>query len=217
MFLQVNCTGFPSFLLERWLSEHAVGCTHNLGGCSVPPIELGQLVDGFRLDTKLCYGSTRGSEALRNALAEWYSRIDKENVLITTGTAEANFLVINALLGKNDEIIVTVPSYMQVHGIVQAIGAKTKELHLDKRNRFRLDLEQLKQMVSSKTKVIQFTNPNNPTGNKFSSDEVREISEIGEDAGSMFSLMRHSVGWSRTGSALLLLRESTKKEFLPAA
>jgi aspartate/methionine/tyrosine aminotransferase len=69
---------------------------------------------------------------------------------------------------------------MQVHGMAQAIGARTKELNLDERNGFRADLEQLQEIVSSKTKIIQLTNPNNPTGNKFSSDEVREICEIAE-------------------------------------
>jgi hypothetical protein len=133
-------------------------------------------------DTKLSYGSTKGSEAVRRAVSEWYS-VDKENVLITVGTAEANFLMTLALIKKDSEIVVENPSYMQIHGIAEAIGAKIKKFHLKEENEFRPDLEELKNLVSSKTTLIQITNPNNPTGAKLSSEEMRAICEIAEHAG----------------------------------
>ena len=52
-----------------------------------------------------------------------------DDVLITAGTAEANFLAINQLLQAGDEMIVDVPGWPQPQVLGEAIGAKVKRLH----------------------------------------------------------------------------------------
>lgn len=72
---------------------------------------------------------------------------------------------------------------MQIHGIAKAIGAKVKEFHLKEENCWSPDLDELKNAVGKKTRVISICNPNNPTGALLSEEVMREIVEIASDAG----------------------------------
>lgn len=167
------------FELERWLSFNGEQSEINLAGALNIPFKLQDVVDQIDFDAQVVYGNTQGSSQLRNMVAQLFSEQVKENmVLITAGTCEANYIIMNYLIEEGDEFITFLPTYMQNYGLADALGAKVNVCNLDPENNFRPDLKQLKQIVSPKTKAIHFTNPNNPTGSKFYQDEVEEICEI---------------------------------------
>src|SRR2546428_2942209 len=117
------------FEMERYQStwENTVG--FNLADSGVHPITLAALVDHSWIREVLAreqlgYGHTNGSEELRTTIAGLYHAAGPEHVLVTTGTAEANFLITWALLEPGDHTVVMLPNYMQIPALAGAWGAE---------------------------------------------------------------------------------------------
>jgi len=170
---------YEPFELERWLASKKG--QFNLSGLGPPPVRLSELMDPKELDDELLYGDTRGSEELRKLIASNYGGLSPENVLITTGTAEANYLTLTALLDHDDEAILIVPTYMQAYGLARGLGAQVKLIQMNEEDNNSIPLEQLKSAISAKTKMIFYTNPNNPTGSTTNEATVRAICEIASE------------------------------------
>ena len=71
------------------------------------------------LETELIYGYTTGTPMLREKIADLYTGADFDNVLATSGSAEANFVAVMTLLEPGDELIYMVPNYLQIRGIAR--------------------------------------------------------------------------------------------------
>lgn len=106
-----------------------------------------------------------------------------DDVLITAGAAEANFLAISQLVQPGDEMIVDVPGWPQPLVLGQAIGADVKRLHRHEDRGWRFEIEQLSDLISDRTKLIFLCNPNNPTGQVISEAELEAVVEIADRAG----------------------------------
>jgi hypothetical protein len=169
------------FGLERWLLHpHRFG----LGGAGITQLTLSQLTDGLDPDTLLTYGGvTNGSETIRARIADLYENVSEDDVLVTTGAAEANFLVMHSLLEAGDELIAFKPCYWQCIGIARSLGARVKLCDLIEEEAYRPDTEQLRDRITSQTKVISLVNPNNPTGAVISHEEMDTICEIADTVG----------------------------------
>jgi len=167
------------FKLERWLLRDS---EIDLGGGGVSKLALGDLVAGLDLNQRMKYGRTDGSEWLRGLVAEWYG-VEPGQVLITSGTSEANLLVNLSLLEPGDGYVTEVPMYEQTVGLARSLGCKIREFHLIEENEWRPDLEGLKEAVSEGTRIVFLDNPNNPTGALLEPAEMRAICEIAGDAG----------------------------------
>ncbi|NKB36270.1 MAG: aminotransferase class I/II-fold pyridoxal phosphate-dependent enzyme [Gammaproteobacteria bacterium] len=106
-----------------------------------------------------------------------------ENVLVTAGTAEANFLCLSQLVQPHDELIVDVPGWPQPLVLGEAIGAKVKTLTRDENRSWQIDLNQLSDLISNRTKLIFICNPNNPTGQILQKNELEEIIRLADKVG----------------------------------
>jgi aspartate/methionine/tyrosine aminotransferase len=84
-------------------------------------------------------------------------------------------------LNPDDEYVTECPLYQQSVGLAESLGCKVKQFPLDENNEWKPDLEQLQTIVTNKTKIISFNNPNNPTGALLTDQEMRVICEIAED------------------------------------
>jgi len=105
------------------------------------------------------------------------------DVLITAGTAEANFLAINQLVQAGDEMIVDVPGWPQPLVLAKAIGATLKTLPRDEARGWAPDLEQLADLITPKTRLIFICNPNNPTGHLLTGAELQQVVSMAERVG----------------------------------
>lgn len=106
-----------------------------------------------------------------------------KDVLITAGAAEANYLAIMQLVQPGDELVIETPGWPQAEVLGKAIGAKiTKVTRLESEG-WRLDLDRLAEAVTDKTKMIFITNPNNPTGDLLSADEMAQLVRIADRVG----------------------------------
>lgn len=173
---------FEPFELERWLSESRFKCDIDLSASVVTHFKYNELISENDLNMPIRIGPTNGYEALREEISKLYSGVvDAERVLVTHGAAESNFLVLNYLISSGDECIFLVPNYMQVWGILRAIGAKIKLVYLDEKTSYRPNIGEINELISKNTKAVIITNPNNPTGAKLPSNELRAICDIAED------------------------------------
>jgi aspartate/methionine/tyrosine aminotransferase len=166
------------FDLERWLLNP---CTYDLASAGIVKLRLKDITTEIDFDMVMSYGVTRGSDLIRQRIAELFSRADKDDVLVTSGTAEANLLALYRLLERGDEVLTMLPTYMQMIGLAKSLGARVRSCYLRENEGYTLDIEELKEEVTNKTKVICLVNPNNPTGSVISSTQMRAICEIAED------------------------------------
>lgn len=128
--------------------------------------------------TVLGYGQTNGSVPLRQTISNLYPGCNEENILVTNGSAEANFVACHTLLKAGDEVVMMVPNYMQIWGIVEEMGCRPGKFHLKEERGWKPDLDELESVMSNKTRMIALCNPNNPTGYVLTEEEMKTIVEI---------------------------------------
>ncbi len=174
-----------TFHMERTQSLYENEVRWNLSESGVSPLRVEELLEGDAgrsefLSTALKYPESNGSRLLRERIARFYPGAAAENVLVTTGTSEANYTALWGLLEKGDRAAVMLPSYLQAWGLARAYAGRADAYRLvEKRRglakRWVLDVDGLRRAVTKRTKVIMVTNPNNPTGAVLTEDEMDEI------------------------------------------
>ncbi|MFX0061499.1 MAG: aminotransferase class I/II-fold pyridoxal phosphate-dependent enzyme [Candidatus Hermodarchaeota archaeon] len=174
---------------------------YNLAESSVPDMVFGD----FDLDLKelpLSYTDHLGNPQLREQIAG--KHINPDHVLITTGAAGALFIIATSLLKPNDHVIILHPNYAANLETPRAIGCQIDYLRLSMKEQFKLDLNELEQMVQPNTRLVSLTFPQNPTGSMLDESELKEIISLVESKG-IFLLLDETY------------REMTPKTPLPIA
>jgi len=176
------------FTLERWQSiwENQVGI--NLSESGVHPLTVEELVtDPSELQRilrqPLGYPQTNGSEALRARVTELYPGATAQNVLMTSGCSEANFVAIWGLVEPGDDVVFMQPNYMQISGVAESIGATVTPLWLREASGWQVDASEVRQAITSRTKLVAVCNPNNPTGAVMSKDAMDAVCERAAEVG----------------------------------
>ena len=168
------------FQMERMQSTWENLVRYNLSESGVHPASIGELIPDASerealLKAELGYSQSNGTPELRRAIASLYPGADQDNVLVTVGTAEANFLIAWMLTEPGDEVVMMLPNYMQLWGLVRAFGAEIKPLPLIEELEWAPDLDALERSVSPRTKLIAVCNPNNPTGAILTDQEMERV------------------------------------------
>jgi hypothetical protein len=176
------------FAMERWQSTYETEVTYNLSESGVLPVTLASLVDHSWIREVMArqalgYGHTRGSPELREAIAALYPGADRDQVLVTTGTAEANFLVSWWLVEPGDQVVLMLPNYMQIHGLVRGFGGEVRPWWLRADHHWRADAEALEALIGDRTKAVVVCNPNNPTGAVLTEAEMEAVTRAAARAG----------------------------------
>jgi aspartate/methionine/tyrosine aminotransferase len=175
------------FLMERMQSRWEHRVSHNLSESGVHPMSVRELLSGEDLDElldqRLMYIQTNGTKPLRAAIAALYPGAGPENVLATNGTAEANYISIWRLVEPGDDVVMMLPNYMQIWGIVRSLGARIVPLRLREENNWILDPADLRKALTPRTRVIALCNPNNPTGSILPAEAMGEVAALAGTAG----------------------------------
>ncbi|MCD6451287.1 MAG: aminotransferase class I/II-fold pyridoxal phosphate-dependent enzyme [Acidobacteria bacterium] len=165
-----------TFEMERWQSKWEHRVSYNLSESGVHPLSFEELVPREELERllklRLGYIQTNGTKELKQRIMRYYPGAGEGNILVTTGSCEANFLLIFSLIEQGDEAVFMLPNFMQIYGLLRAFGAEVKTFTLREELRWMPDLSELKRAITKRTKLICITNPNNPTGARLN-DEVR--------------------------------------------
>jgi aspartate/methionine/tyrosine aminotransferase len=167
------------FEMERFQSEWENRVSFNLSESGVHAMSLEDLLDPAEreqlLREPLVYVQTNGTPALRQTIAALYPGATADNIVVGNGTAEANFVAIWRLIEPGDEVVLMVPNYMQIWGIVRSQGGVIVPWPLREARGWAPDPDELASLVTPRTRIIAVCNPNNPTGSILSETAMRDI------------------------------------------
>ena len=129
------------------------------------------------------YCSTRGVPALREAIAEYLQRtrrlqITSEQVLVAPGCKMALSLAMMALIEPGDEVLYPDPGFPIYPSFTRGLGAKAVPFALREANKFQPDLAEISAKITSKTRMLIFNSPNNPTGTVFHKEALEKIAAL---------------------------------------
>ena len=128
------------------------------------------------------YAPSRGSPALRQAVADHYQRhhgieVSADGVCVTSGATEALAAAILATVEPGDEVIVMTPAYDAYAPLVRRAGGTVREVALSP-PAWRIEGDVLAAAVTPRTRAIIFNNPHNPTGRLFAADEMEAVASV---------------------------------------
>jgi aspartate/methionine/tyrosine aminotransferase len=192
--------------MERWQSTWENVVEYNLSESSVHPMRLDELATDpealQRLGTILLgYPQSNGTPPLRTLISAMYPGTTIDNIQVTNGSAEANFVCIWSLIEPGDEVVLMLPNYMQIWGIARGFGGVVRPFHLREENGWMPDLDELRRLINSKTKLIAVCHPNNPTGSILSTTDIRDICEAADSVGAWILSDEVYLGSERSGVA----------------
>src|SRR5256886_17316011 len=165
---------FVPFELERWQSTWEIRVRFNLSESGVHPLTIQELL-GLAgasavplLDVRLGYPQSNGSDLLRERIAALYPGAAPDQILVTTGSSEANFVSCWRLLEPGDTVAVMMPNYLQTWGLAQNFGAQVKTFALHEKEGWEPYAEEIRTAIAPGTKLVVVTNAHNPTGHVLS-------------------------------------------------
>jgi len=184
------------FVLERWMTKYETKVKYDIAESGILPMTTNGLLalvseeerhatQERLLNLPLGYSEACGTLELRQALADTYEGCSPDNILVTTGAIEANFLLFNVLLQAGDHVIAAYPAYQQLYSVPRAIGCDVSLWNVGSDTGFRYDLDELEKLITPKTRMIVVNTPHNPTGAMLSQEELRRVYELAESNGAM--------------------------------
>lgn len=133
---------------------------------------------------KLGYTESQGDPALRLAVAGTYSGADAEDVVILGSPEEGIYLAMRALLDPGDHVVVLTPAYDSLFNLAEHVSGNVSRWEIQPAEGcWRLDLDQLSSLVSSRTKLIVVNFPHNPTGFLPTLEQLQSIINIARQHG----------------------------------
>lgn len=132
-------------------------------------------------ENKTHYPLGVGIPQLRDAIAQYESKrssaYSNQEVLVTLGSTQALAAVFMSILEAGDEVIIPEPMYISYRPMIEAVGAKLVALDTTQ-DGFQINESRLKPLISSKTKLIVITSPNNPTGVIYSQESLEIVKNL---------------------------------------
>lgn len=170
----------PHFELSEWIRKYLPSIKYNLAESGIEPPNLAEA--GIDLDVRKFYRNySERTVGLEETLAETFG-VEPENVLVTSSSSEAIYLIHQTLLKQTDEVIVPIPNYPAQLKVPQVVGARPKFLELSFEDGWKLHTDQVEQLTGPKTRLISITNSHNPSGVQLSKQTLVALLEVAKDA-----------------------------------
>jgi aspartate aminotransferase len=129
------------------------------------------------------YTPVEGYDDLRESISLKFKRDNglnypKDQIVVSTGAKQSIANAVLSLVNPGDEVIVPAPYWVSYLEIVKVAEGKSVVIHAGIENDFKVTAEQLEKAITSKTKLIIFSTPCNPTGSVYSKEELKAWSEV---------------------------------------
>ena len=176
-------------LLEEWLREHYFNAEIDIGSSCVQNFSLAELRGIVRItdqelnDVVFDDSPTCGNARLRQAVARQWGNGDPQHVMATHGSSEVIFLAVNALLRPEDEVVALDPCYFSYRNLAESKGCRLKPWRLRFENKFEPDFEELKSLITPRTRMVMVNFPHNPTGASVSIEQQKELIAAAAEVG----------------------------------
>lgn len=140
----------------------------------------------LHIDEAVPYCDVRGMKDARNVICTYHigrglQGIMPNDVFVCNGVSEAASMLMNALVGTGDEILLPSPCYSLWSNNAYLCGGKAVFYRCDPNNEWNPDTDDIRNKVTKNTKAILVINPNNPTGAVYSREILLEIAEIARE------------------------------------
>ncbi|WP_111706897.1 methionine aminotransferase [Lutibacter citreus] len=149
-------------------------------------LELKQMVNNAMLNGKNQYAPMQGIFSLRRAISEKMENLygasynPETEITITAGATQAIFTAIAAVVNVGDEVIIFKPAYDSYEPTIQLFGGKVVSYQLNPET-FKVNWEEVKKLITSKTKMILINTPHNPSGKVFSKEDMQCLERLLRD------------------------------------
>jgi aspartate/methionine/tyrosine aminotransferase len=181
----------PPFGVERWFVRYEFKVSTNIAESCIQPFTVKELCDLCRVDygeligLRVGYSDGLGSEDLRQAIAGLYPGTGPDNVLVTTGAIEANFLVAQALLEPGHRAVAVFPAYQQLYSVPASTGAAVTRWELREEQGYLPDLGQLERIAPPQAplRMLTVNFPHNPSGVTVGRTEMQDLVEFAAKRG----------------------------------
>jgi aspartate aminotransferase len=129
------------------------------------------------------YGPSAGLPELREVVAQEVSRsrgipVQPEEVVVVPGGKPIIFFSILALIDHDDEVIYPNPGFPIYESMIHYVGGRAVPIRLREENDFRLDVNELADLMSPRTKLIILNSPQNPTGGVLGKHDIEQIAQV---------------------------------------
>lgn len=129
------------------------------------------------------YSPAAGIPELREAIAEDVEnrrgvRVDPADVVVTPGAKPIMFFAILACIERGDEVIYPNPGFPIYESVIDFVGGKSVPLPLREENDFRFDVDELRSLVTDRTRMVILNSPQNPTGGILTREDLQAVAEI---------------------------------------
>lgn len=160
--------------------------TGNLGSFGFPMPESIRQSLLNSIDKAVPYCDVRGMISSREAICAYHTAhgiqgITPDDIFICNGVSEAASMLMTALVGTGDEILMPTPCYSLWSNNTYLGGGKPVFYHCDPNNGWNPDVADIRSKITSRTKAILVINPNNPTGAVYSKEVLLGIAQIARE------------------------------------
>lgn len=116
----------------------------------------------------------------RQAIAAYISEtrgisVQPEEVVLVTGGKPIIFYSLLATVNPGDEVIYPNPGFPIYESVIRFVGGKPVPIPLREENNFRIDIDELKSLITDHTKMLILNSPQNPTGSFLSRPDIEAI------------------------------------------
>lgn len=145
--------------------------------------ELLKLVTGAMQSGHNQYAAMQGYFGLREIICEKIAKLHQRNynpeneITITVGATQAIYTAVNAFVHSGDEVIVIKPAYDCYEPAIKLNGGKPVYYQLSASD-YKVDWEEFKTKITSKTKMVIINTPHNPSGRIFSKEDMLQLQDI---------------------------------------
>ena len=149
------------------------------GILNLPFAELEAKIEDLDLNGDNSYGY----RPLVDALAS-HCGVSRESVVsISGGTSMANHLAMAAALEHGDEVLIEQPTYEPLLAVAEYFGAKLKRFSRSFENNFKVDVDEIAQLITPRTRLVILTNLHNPSSIMVPEETLRQIGELARGVG----------------------------------
>ncbi|WP_445736423.1 methionine aminotransferase [Mariniflexile sp.] len=130
------------------------------------------------------YAPMLGNLELREAIAKKFELLyntsyhPENEITVTAGATQAIFTIISTFIKPNDEVIIFRPAYDSYQPNIELNGGKAVSVQLQASNNFKVDWNDVKGKITSRTKMIIINTPHNPTGSVFSKEDMLQLENL---------------------------------------
>ena len=129
------------------------------------------------------YTPADGTPELKNAVVDKFERDNQltytsANIVASNGAKQSIINLLTALLNENDEVVIVAPYWVSYTDMTVLSGGKPVVVNTTIEQGFKLQPEQLREVITSRTKLLMLNSPNNPTGIAYTRQDLEELAEV---------------------------------------